>query len=233
VDTTIDKGIRVLSEQSKIIISLSPDGDSAALIHPSGLVYAYGSRVEITTTDGNGNTKFAKMFYKGVSFTSDTSALVYLVDQAGTRTTSDTFSDLGGDFSIPVFLYNAHYGPNMIPECTKILRQAQYWITEDGTENWVVNGIRVSQTADGLVRVGRGTSKYQIRTSPNNGTATITTPSVHSTASIGVPSTNNSSGPHLFVKRGERRLHSDGLTFIVRNAGHASGFDEFNQLKVY
>lgn len=32
---------------------------------------------------------------------------------------------------------------------------------------------------------------------------------------------------------GERRLHSDGLTFIVRNAGHASGFDEFNQLKVY
>lgn len=43
--------------QSKIIISLSPDGDSAALIHPSGLVYAYGSRVEITTTDGNGNTK--------------------------------------------------------------------------------------------------------------------------------------------------------------------------------
>lgn len=92
------------------------------------------------------------MFYKGVSFTSDTSALVYLVDQAGTRTTSDTFSDLGGDFSIPVFLYNAHYGPNMIHECTKILRQAQYWITEDGTENWVVNGIRVSQTADGLVR---------------------------------------------------------------------------------
>jgi hypothetical protein len=169
------------------------------------------------------------MFYKGVSFTSDTSALVYLVDQAGTRTTSDTFSDLSGDFTVPVFLNNAHYGPHMMRECTKILRQAQYWITEDGTENWVVNGIRVSQTADGLVRyvfpivssligrscliiqilksflnrVGRGTSKYQIRTSPTNGTATITTPSVHTTASVGIPSAGNSSGPHLFVKRGK------------------------------
>ena len=92
------------------------------------------------------------MFYKGVSFTSDTSALVYLVDQAGTRTTSDTFSDLSGDFSIPVFLHDAQFGPQMMRQCTKIIRQAQYWITEDGTENWVVNGIRVSQAADGLVR---------------------------------------------------------------------------------
>lgn len=95
------------------------------------------------------------MFYKGVSFTSDTSALVYLVDQAGTRTTSDTFSDLSGDFSIPVFLHNAHYGSHMVRECKKICSQTQYWITEDGTENWVVNGIRVSQTADGLVRYVR------------------------------------------------------------------------------
>jgi hypothetical protein len=39
--------------------------------------------------------------------------------------------------------------------------------------------------------------------------------------------------PHLFVKRGERRMHYDGTKFIVRNAMHAAGFDERNQLKVY
>lgn len=43
------------------------------------------------------------MWYKGVSFTSDQCALVYLVDSAGTRTTTDTFSDLNGDFSLGVF----------------------------------------------------------------------------------------------------------------------------------
>lgn len=43
------------------------------------------------------------MWYKGVSFTSDQCALVYLVDSAGTRTTTDSFSDLTQDFSMNVF----------------------------------------------------------------------------------------------------------------------------------
>lgn len=47
--------------------------------------------------------RYAKMWYKGVSFTSDQCALVYLVDSAGTRTTTDSFSDLSGDFSLGVF----------------------------------------------------------------------------------------------------------------------------------
>lgn len=34
------------------------------------------------------------MWYKGVSFTSEQCALVYLVDAAGTRTTTDSFSDM-------------------------------------------------------------------------------------------------------------------------------------------
>lgn len=38
--------------------------------------------------------RYAKMWYKGVSFTSEQCALVYLVDAAGTRTTTDSFSDM-------------------------------------------------------------------------------------------------------------------------------------------
>lgn len=233
VDLTVDKAIRLLNYESNIILALGSNGASAAMIHPSGSVYQYGSRVEITTPDPVGNTKYAKMWYKGVSFTSEKCALVYLVDQAGTRTTTDTFSDMSGDFSMPVFLSDSFFGPNAVEECIQILRGTQYWLTEEGVENWIINGIRISQTADGLVRVGRGTSKYQLRTSPTNGTASLTTPFVHATASIGVPTPNNAGAPHLFVKRGERRMHCDGKTFIVRNAGHSAGFDELNQLKVY
>lgn len=86
------------------------------------------------------------------------------------------------------------------------------------TYNSVIQGI--------LCRVSRNNNKYQLRTSPSNKTASITTPYLHCTASSGQTS-------HLFVRRGERRMHFDGTTFIVRNAGHSAGFNDNGQLKVY
>lgn len=48
-------------------------------------------------------SRYAKMWYKGVSFTSESCALIYLVDTAGTRTTTDTFTDLTKDYTLTVF----------------------------------------------------------------------------------------------------------------------------------
>lgn len=114
------------------------------------------------------------MWYKGVSFTSEQCALVYLVDAAGTRTTTDTFSDLNKvsklkqklfymfnfiskikffkDFSIDAFYSESQSGPACIGEATSILSHAQYWITEEGIENWIINNVKISQTPDGLAR---------------------------------------------------------------------------------
>lgn len=45
------------------------------------------------------------MWQKGISLTSEGCALIYLVDAAGTRTTSDAISfDINRDYTIPVFL---------------------------------------------------------------------------------------------------------------------------------
>ena len=41
------------------------------------------------------SVKNAKIWRKGISFTATTFALVYLLDEAGLRTTSDIFHDLG------------------------------------------------------------------------------------------------------------------------------------------
>ena len=38
---------------------------------------------------------------------------------------------------------------------------------------------------------------------------------------------------NLFCRREERRMHFDGTSFVVRNAGHSAGFDDKNRLKVY
>ena len=54
------------------------------------------------------------MWYKGVSFTSEQCALVYLVDTAGTRTTTDTFTDMTQDFSLSVFYAESRYGSQYI-----------------------------------------------------------------------------------------------------------------------
>ncbi|XP_033254929.1 uncharacterized protein LOC117194472 [Drosophila miranda] len=88
------------------------------------------------------------------------------------------------------------------------------------------NGFRITQAADGLVKVTRVDNKCLIRTSPGNGSATLTTPGIHCTASLGKTS-------HLFVRRNEKRMHFDGSCFIVRNAGHSAGFNENNLLIVY
>lgn len=77
-----------------------------------------------------------------------------------------------------------------------------------------------------LPRIVRNGNKYEVRTSPHNGKALLSTPFIHSTASMG-------SIPHLFVRRGERRMYYDGTNFIIRNVGHSAGFDGRNQLKVY
>ncbi|XP_049853103.1 uncharacterized protein LOC126334675 isoform X1 [Schistocerca gregaria] len=226
VEMTVDQAIRIVSLKNNILLALSSSGSSSALIHPNGCVYQYGSRVEILANDANGNYKLAKMWYKGVSFTSEKCALVYLVDAAGTRTTTDVFSDMSNDFSLSVFYDDSCHGLPYIHDCIATLQRAQHWVTDEGIFHWMINSVHISQTQDGLVRVARHSNKYQMRTSPANGTASLTTPFVHCTASLGQSS-------HLFVKRGERRMHYDGSSFIVRNAGHSAGFDEKNQLKVY
>lgn len=44
------------------------------------------------------------------------------------------------------------HGSHVVNEALAHLQNSTYWITEDGTDNWVINSVRVSQTADGLVR---------------------------------------------------------------------------------
>ncbi|KAI4478409.1 hypothetical protein M0804_012063 [Polistes exclamans] len=226
VDMTVDRAVRVINFKNNIVLSLSSSGSASALLHPNGRIYQYGSRVEILAHDTNGNNKYAKMWYKGVSFTCEQCALVYLVDTAGTRTTTDSFLDMSQDFSLSVFYSGSRHGSTCLQEAATILGASQYWITDEGIENWIINNVRISQTPDGLVRIGRNSNKYQLRTSPSNGTASLTTPFLHCTASLGQTS-------HLFVRRGERRMHYDGTSFIVRNAGHSAGFDDNDQLKVY
>ncbi|XP_061399619.1 uncharacterized protein LOC133335353 [Musca vetustissima] len=229
IDMTLDKAVRVLNQRSMVAIGLSSNSNSSALIHPNGRVLQSGTKVELVTYDGmktNNYVRYAKMWYKGVSFTSETCALIYLVDTAGTRTTTDTFTDLTKDYTLTVFYDNSRHGPSYVQAANEVIQNATYSCTDDGTETYDINGFRITQAADGLVKLTRTHNKCLIRTSPGNGSATLTTMGIHCTASLGKTS-------HLFVRRNEKRMHFDGSSFIVRNAGHSAGFNEDNLLIVY
>jgi len=53
---------------------------------------------------------------------------------------------------LSVFYSGSHHGPACLQEAAAHLSTAQYWQTDEGVENWIINNVRVSQTPDGLVR---------------------------------------------------------------------------------
>lgn len=103
--------------------------------------------------------RFAKIWSGGISFTSERSGLVYLVDPAGTRSTKDIFSDLlATNFSKQTFFQGSQHGGKYLEECVKILNSAHYKVKADGSEIWIINDILIQKTVDNLVRYISGSS---------------------------------------------------------------------------
>lgn len=91
VDIGPNQELLLHNPNQAVTVALSGCGLSMAMTHPMGNVLQYNSRIEIQATDFNGLTKNAKFFKKGISFTSNNMALVYLLDEAGIRTTREQF----------------------------------------------------------------------------------------------------------------------------------------------
>merc|ERR1712183_1024387 len=93
LDISANLAIRLKNNAKESSISLSTCTTQMALVHPMGRMLQYGPRVEVQTEDDI-NIKNAKIYPRGVSFTANNMALVYLLDEAGARSTSDMFHDL-------------------------------------------------------------------------------------------------------------------------------------------
>ncbi len=85
--------LQIINTAKDTSLALSGCATQMALIHPEGCVLQYTSRVEVHSRSALGE-KNAKIWPRGISFTSSNCAIVYLVDEAGTRSTSDFFHDL-------------------------------------------------------------------------------------------------------------------------------------------
>ena len=116
------------------------------------------------------SVKNAKIWPKGTSFTATTFALVYLLDEAGLRTTSDVFHDLGASDIVNSLWQEEIWSRKMsMRESKELLEGIRRWrwkmtymlmvdfaaLRSGAMDCWEVAGIRVEQGEDGLVRVER------------------------------------------------------------------------------
>jgi len=159
VDIAPNQAIRIVNHRKGITLALSGCATQMAMVHPQGRVLQYNSRIEIQTEDFL-SIKNAKMWPRGVSFTANNCALVYLVDQAGARSTTDTFHDLYADnIADTVFLkscqYSAEHPNQAIAQSIEYLENADYWRTDSDLDCWLINDVSIKQTPDGLVTVER------------------------------------------------------------------------------
>jgi hypothetical protein len=91
------------------------------------------------------------MWHKGVSLTASGLALIYLVDNAGTRTTSDPVNREIRS-SVDVFFQSSRTGPEFYEYANAVVNDYKYLKDNDNTEVFEILGCHISQTRDGLVR---------------------------------------------------------------------------------
>ena len=205
VTLAVSPGLAILLRNPRhhTALALSPCSSHLALVHPMARLLQYGPRIEVQVDDDI-SVKNAKIHPKGVSFTANNCALVYLLDEAGARSTSDMFHDLqASDIAATLFQEAARGGGWAVAAAVEMLEGVQYWRDEE--EHWVVGGVLVTQTRDGLVTVDRplGGDSLRLRVSPNNGKVRYERRGVVVTASTGEER-------HLFLRAGDRRLHYSG-----------------------
>ena len=223
--------IRLKNLQKQPSLSLSSCSTQMAMVHPKGRMLQYGSRVEVQVED-NISVKNAKIFPRGISFTANNMALVYLLDEAGARSTSDMFHDLHAtDIAETVFIESLGRQVDGVTTSIRQLDMARYWRTRENVDCWMIGPIFIQQKEDGLVIIEKDVgqdNKIFLRSSPSNGRVRLDSDSVQMTASLGTEA-------HMFVRSQNRRLHYSGGTkvFTVRNAGHSAGFDEEGSLRIF
>jgi len=230
-DISANMAIKLKNNSRESNISVSSCSTQVAIEHSKGRMLQYGSRLEIQCEDMI-SVKNAKVFHRGISFTANNMALVYLLDEAGARTTSDMFHDLyATQIADMLFMESCSKQVDGVTDSVSLLDKTRYWRTGDNIDCWVIGPVFIQQKEDGLVIVEKKTqhgNKIVLKSSPSNGKIKYETRSLQMTASMGTES-------HLFLRSMDRRLHYNGETmvFTVRNAGHSAGFDEKGSLRIF
>ncbi|XP_050439118.1 uncharacterized protein LOC126844762 [Adelges cooleyi] len=218
VEVTLDGSVRLTNRLLNVAVAFNVDCTKSALLHSIGTIYQTDKAVEIKVKDLIGNNhKTVKMFPVGACFTSASNCLVYIIDEAGVRSTINPFKIASNDFSLDVFYVGYRHGTECVKKCREELADIKHWVTQCNTHSWKYKDIIITQTVDGSTRV-----------SPQWNAVSVVSPHIHSSASLSA----NRNGS-LAVSRGSHSVDYDGKKLFVNYNKIASGFDESGQVALY
>lgn len=106
IDISLDRAIRIACPMQKILVCISGSTTNAVIYHPNGRIFQNNSRVDLVAFDGshqNNLLRCAKIWQKGISFMAKDIPVVYLVDEAGLRSSVDHFIHIKKDYALEVF----------------------------------------------------------------------------------------------------------------------------------
>ena len=127
LDIGNDMSLRLSNPRHQTWLAVCATSREVAIIHPQARALVYQPRVEVQVQDAV-SVKNAKFYPSGISFTADNLALVYLLDTAGARSTSDSFHDLHGtDIVTSLFQERCLTQHSSAAVSLEQLDQAQYW----------------------------------------------------------------------------------------------------------
>lgn len=102
----MDRAIRVACLAQKMHACISGSEMNAVILHPNGRIFQNDSRIDLVAFDGtnqNNLLRYAKICQKGISFMAKDVPVVYLVDEAGLRSSIDHFVHIKKDCAMDVF----------------------------------------------------------------------------------------------------------------------------------
>ena len=129
LDISNDCSVRLLNtrQQSSLAVCGDVDSPRVAVIHPQGRAIVYNRGAEVQVED-EVSVKNAKFYPKGISFTANNLALVYLLDVAGAKTSSDIFHDLHGTNVVDtLFLQQCEALQSSVSNSCEQLDRVRYW----------------------------------------------------------------------------------------------------------
>lgn len=160
VDFVAGGGVRIYNYSSKSAVYFNDMNEEVAAISPYGRVHRYK---DIVT--GMVEGKVSKMALRGVSFTAQGKPIVYLVDNAGCKSTTDKFRFLFGDMTSQILLRRRLTGPkakqivqNLIDEIRKESDSPE----GNGLERWSIANFVFTLTPTGVLTVIKPNSRFYV-----------------------------------------------------------------------
>lgn len=149
IDFVANGGVRIYNSDTKSAIYFSDNGDEVCVITPYGRVHRFNDVVTGLISD-----KIAKMSSRGVTFTAQGKPIVYLIDAAGCKSTTDKFKYLSGDITSQVLLRRRDVGSKGRERIQQLMKSVRKEFQEDiQQEVWYISDFIFTLTTSGRLMV--------------------------------------------------------------------------------